>query len=305
MLSKVDQTLLTRQKSHLYRNGNCPRLVWDMTITDPPISWIERSLESIATRFLKRWTGLAHCANINQLYLPKSSGGLQLPSVSGIYKKARCRLTASHTLSKDSTVHLLASRQTLAETSSIRAAFKPHQEEVEVMKQDPGASRKQLIKKVRQRITNMEHSRRLKECRQLPVQGDIAHRFDDQSSSIWAETIWSLPEKVMKFALKAIQDTFPHKSNLHLWRKKPSSECPLRSERQTLLHVLNHCPVALKKRKYNHHHDAILNLLYQFTCSHISPLQRFTVDLPGVVYSPPLPLPPTSACTDSRPDLEI
>ena len=92
-------------------------------------------------------------------------------------------------LSKDSTVRLLASRQTVAETLSIRAAFKPHQEVVEVMKQDPGASLKQLIKKVRQRITDMEHIRRLEECRQLPVQGDIARRFDNQSLSIWAETI--------------------------------------------------------------------------------------------------------------------
>ena len=171
------------------------------------------------------------------------------------------------------------------------------------MKQDPGATQeKQLIKKVKQQITDVEHSRRLEECRQLPVQGDIARRFDDQSSSIWAETIWSLPEKVMKFALNAIQDTLPHNSNLHLWRKKPSPDCPLCSERQTLLHVLNHCPVALKKRRYNPRHDAILNLLSdQFTCSHISPHQRVTADLPGVVCS----FPPAFASTDSRPDLVI
>ena len=68
---------------------------------------------------------------------------------------------------------------------------------------------------------DMKHSRRLEDCRQLPVQGDIVHQFDDQSSSIWAETIWFLPEKVMKFALNTIQDTsLITQANLHLWRKK-------------------------------------------------------------------------------------
>ena len=302
MLNKVDQTLLTRQqKLHLYSNGICPRLTWDMTITTLPISWIERNLETMATRYLKCWSGLAKSANTNRLYLPKSSGGLQLPSITTMYKKTRCGLAASHMTSWDSTIRLLSSRKTMNEVKSTRAVFKPHQEVVEVMKEDPGASRKQLIRKSKQRINDADSTQRLEESRKLPVQGDIARRFNDRTPSIWADAIWSLPEKVMKFSLNAVQDTLPHNANLNLWKKQPSPNCTLCSKRQTLKHVLNHCPVALKNRRYNHRHDAILELLYKFACSHSKPHLQITVDLPNETYC----FPHDFTCTDSRPDLVI
>ena len=100
--------------------------------------------------------------------------------------------------------------------------------------------------------------------------------------------VFSLPEQIFKFALNAVTDTLPHNQNLflwkkvklHLWKKLPSPNCPLCSNRQTLLHTLNHCPGALQCRCYNQHHDAVLELLHQFTCNHTSPQQQVTVDLP-------------------------
>ena len=149
MLKKVDDTLLTRQqKLHLYSHGICPRMVWDMVISNLSITWVVKNLEATATRFLKRWSGLARSAANHRLYLPKTNGGLHLPSLSSIFKKTRCGLAASQMCSQDSTVRLIASRQTVAEDNSTRAAFKPHQEVVKVMREDPGASRSQLIKRV-------------------------------------------------------------------------------------------------------------------------------------------------------------
>ena len=60
MLKKVDDTLLTRQqKLHLYSHGICPRLVWDIVISNLSITWVVKNLEATATRFLKHWSGLA------------------------------------------------------------------------------------------------------------------------------------------------------------------------------------------------------------------------------------------------------
>ena len=60
MLKKVDDTLLTRQqKLHLYSHGICPRLVWDIAISNLSITWVAKNLEATATRFLKCWSGLA------------------------------------------------------------------------------------------------------------------------------------------------------------------------------------------------------------------------------------------------------
>ena len=81
----------------------------------------------------------------SETYLPKSSGGLDLPSISSIFKKIRCGLAASQMCSRDSTVRFVASQQTVAEKST-RVAFKPHQEVIEVLKDDPGALNRQIIR---------------------------------------------------------------------------------------------------------------------------------------------------------------
>ena len=60
LLERVDKTAISRkQKLLLYRAGVCPRLNWDLGIMDLPTSWVSSSLEAMATRYLKRWSGLA------------------------------------------------------------------------------------------------------------------------------------------------------------------------------------------------------------------------------------------------------
>ena len=109
--------------------------------------------------FLKQWSGLAWNAATHWLYLPKSSGGLHRPSISSIFKKTRCGLAASQMCSQDSTVRLIASRKTAAKEMSTKAAFKPHQEVMEVMKDDPGASHIQIVRRVKERVSAADDSR--------------------------------------------------------------------------------------------------------------------------------------------------
>ena len=88
MLQAVDRCPVTRrQKLKLYKLGICPRLNWSLTIYEFPISWIEHELETMGTKFLKQWAGLAKSANPNLLYLPQKEGGLALPALSSLYKQ--------------------------------------------------------------------------------------------------------------------------------------------------------------------------------------------------------------------------
>ena len=90
MLKVVDETPLTRkQKVKVYSLGICPRLNWLLTIHEFPLSWVERQLEATANRYLKRWTGITKLTNPNIFYIPRSEG-LQLPSISTLYKK-KCK----------------------------------------------------------------------------------------------------------------------------------------------------------------------------------------------------------------------
>ena len=71
MIEAIDTASLTRQqKLRLFRFGVCPRLSWPLIIEEFPISWLERELQPMATRALKKWSGLASSSNTSFLFLP-------------------------------------------------------------------------------------------------------------------------------------------------------------------------------------------------------------------------------------------
>ena len=56
-------------------------------IEELPISWLERELQPMATRALKKWSGLASSSNTSILFRPAKRGGLALPSLVTLYKR--------------------------------------------------------------------------------------------------------------------------------------------------------------------------------------------------------------------------
>ncbi len=78
-------------------------------------------------------------------------------------------------------------------------------------------------------------------------------------------------------------DALPHNVNLALWKRKDglSDACKLCGERQTLFHVLNHCPTALDMRRCNVRHDAILEGIVQSIKPHPSDGDCLLADLPN------------------------
>ncbi len=150
-------------------------------------------------------------------------------------------------------------------------------------------------------MAEVDTSVHLERCKALPVQGQTARQFEDRAAGLWSQAVLTPPDHVMRFALNAVTDTLPHNANLHLWGKKPSSGCQLCPERQTLQHVLNHCSVALERRRYNQRHDDVLRSLFKFISSHLQPGHQVTADLPGEHCC----FPQDVATTDSRPDIVI
>ena len=102
----------------------------------------------------------------------------------------------------------------------------------------------------------------------------------------------------MRFVLNAAVDTLPHSANLHLWGKKATDACPLCGERQTLIHALNSCRVALELRRYNHRHDGVLGVLVGIIKRKIPPSAHFSADLFSDYFFPQHISP-----TDLRPDI--
>ena len=108
----------------------------------------------------------------------------------------------------------------------------------------------------------------------------------------------SVPDAIMKFSLNALLDTLPHRHNLSKWGKSQTSACPLCSENQLLIHVLNSCSVALQQRRFDQRHDAVLKIIADFIRSHMPHGFCVTADLPSEEY-----IRPQFLVSDLRPDI--
>ncbi len=119
------------------------------------------------------------------------------------------------------------------------------------------------------------------------------------AAPIWAKAIQYLPQHVFKFGLNAAHDTLPHHANLHLWRKRSSSNCTLcHQPSQNLIHVLNNCQEALQLHRYDVRHDQILEAIATTIREHLPPSTSMSVDL-----SDGYTFPTHIAATDLRPDI--
>ena len=283
MLQKVDEVPITRQqKLKVFKVAICPRLTWDLATSDLPISWLQNHLQPIATRFLKRWSGLAKSADPNRLFLPKAKGGLELPHLVTMYKKIHTAKAGSHMYSGDSAVWAIATKNTLHELQLHCALFRPHQEVVGVMKEDPGASKKWVIAQVKAKIHSEATAARLAHTTSLTVQGLTVREFEGRSAQNWTTAISTVPELCFKFASMRSQTLFhAHNANLCKWKKLSSPLCQLCGEYQSLAHVLNSCQKAVALRRYTSRHDDVLAVIFYFCKCHLPPGLQITADLPG------------------------
>ena len=166
-------------------------------------------------------------------------------------------------ISSDSCVRFVASRLLEREDSTSGRAFLPASVVKNVMVENPGVSKKKLKALSSNCVADSDESHRLEELQALQVQGECFQLCVD-SLDIWSFAVNSVPDAIMKFSLNALMDTLPHRQNLFKWGKAQTSACPLCSEKQTLLHVLNSCSVALQQRRFDQRHNEVLKILSDF-----------------------------------------
>ena len=126
MLTAIDETPLTRQqKLRLFKQGVCPRLSWPLLIEDFPITWLERELQPLATKALKKWAGLTRSSNTSILFLPAKKSGLALPSLISQYKKLQATKMVQLFTSRDQGVREAAVLRLEQEEGRQRMKFRP------------------------------------------------------------------------------------------------------------------------------------------------------------------------------------
>ena len=147
-------------------------------------------------------------------------------------------------------------------------------------------------------VKDAENQRRMDRLLAQGRQGCMLHSASFCAIEVWSTTVESLSSDQQKFILNSTVDTLPHNANLHLWKKKVSLDCLLCGERQSLIHVLSCCPIALKLRHYNSRHDAVLSVIAATIREYLPPTTLLSVDL-GEKYS----LPTHILQMDLRPDI--
>ena len=304
MMQKIDcAPLSSKYKLLIYRRALPAKVGWILKITHTSPSFVSRTLESCCTRLLKKWLRMPRCANPNSLYLSATSGGLALPSISAMYTSLQATKLAALSKSCDPIVCELASRH-IAKNQHHRPAKTVHT----VMCHHPMSSKSQAKAVVKRMVDEFENAARCESMSNLEVQGRFRRQGCTGSTTLdyWSKAVWALPSNIMSFALNAAQDTLPHNSNLVRWKRNVSPQCRLCGQLQTLRHVLNACPVALKERRYDARHNAVLAELARFISCYLSHCDwgknyNITVDLPTEEYRPPHHLCPTNL----KPDLVI
>ena len=175
MLVAIDNTPLTRkQKLLLYSAGVCPRLTWSLLIQEFPITWMERQVDSMATQFLKRWSGLGRSANVALLYLPHCCGGLNLPALSTVHRRLQVSRQCQLLTSQDSCIRFLADRGLKRELSLTQRKFRPGKEAREALVSSPGGNRKSIIKSAKSAVSAEVNSNLLDHLQSLDRQGQMS-----------------------------------------------------------------------------------------------------------------------------------
>ena len=79
----IDGTLLSGiEKLWIWHNVAMSKVSWDFCIHDFPPSFVSKELQSIQTKYLKKWSGLAVRANPSVLYRPRKDSGMGLKELS-------------------------------------------------------------------------------------------------------------------------------------------------------------------------------------------------------------------------------
>jgi hypothetical protein len=259
-------------------------LQWELTVYDVPASLFDSKLIPIVSKKLKKWSGLAHPANTDMLYMPKSQNGYGFPDLLSLHHQAQ--LSRAHIIrnSKDNIVQTL---QKWHETHPKPGrtgwnAWKELDRLTKIAKEQCGNLERYAFKEQRNKIceiTKKEVANKRKDSLMtLQVQKEAIMTANGCEGEFpWMHHFLNMSAAEAKFAMNSLTDTLPTPQQLLKWKGKDyrsgrtvvDDHCQMcLKDRGTLGHILSSCPVALSTEggsRYTWRHDKVLTLLADTT----------------------------------------
>ena len=128
-----------------------------------------------------------------------------------------------------------------------RLRFKPSVVVRGVMEGNPDFTRKSLSNGAKLLVEEETYEGKRDHLLSLEREGQMFRSASPDAAELWGSTLVQLPDDPRKFALNSARAGYTptQRQSLSL-----GDNCPLCEERQTLIHVLNICSVALRARRY-------------------------------------------------------
>lgn len=278
-------------KLWIYENQVVSRITWEFIIYCFPITFAE-SLQNIANRFLKKWTGLARCANPSILYRRRDKKGLQLKALTSHLKCMQ--LIKYHILKyavdRDTQYvygHMLGRLGEKKNWNGVKEleererhlVFKDLCRGGQIGRQGVGfskgekrlgeMSKKEHRKALTTLVKEVTEEQMLVNLYSMAQQGRwLGWETAMQLDTTWNKLLYAWSPELLKFYMNSVQDTLPSPANLKTWSKHSMGLCPLCGYNNcTMIHIFNCCQYSLRTGRYNWRHDMVLRKIIH----HITP----------------------------------
>ena len=271
-------------KMWIYNHVIIPKMTWEFTIYNFPITYIEK-LEATCTKYLKKWAGISRCTTITALYRTRRKHGLQLKKLT---TSAKCMQVTKYHLNKYSRDgktqalyrealekkkdksrwngvkeleqkerHLILNEMSRGQTDRAGLGFRKNQKLIKDM------SQKEHRKCLTNLVKNVDEEDMLVYLYGCAKQGQwLRWESAMQADTSWKKLLYVWTPELLSFQINAIHDQLPSPSNLRLWGKTNLGLCQLCNHQNcTLLHILNCCNYSLQNGRYNWRHDQTLRAI--------------------------------------------
>ena len=269
-------------KLWLYQFYLLAKLSWPFSVQDFNLHFA-MELQSLSTKYLKKWAKIFKSADIGILFRPKSHLGLGITSVSAHFKKMQLIKCHICKYSNDEEIRILYHQRTHQEegfTTVWRGTKLLTDVELQVDHNEKfkGQVDKCGLGSVKGRYNNkpsildhrkacvnsvmkMEHEHHIVHAHTLGMQGvwtrwvDNVRPFDLS----WKSLIYGPGPRIISFILNASINSLPSPDLLKLMHYHENAECVLCGATQcTMFHILVGCRYSLTGKRYTFRHDSVL-----------------------------------------------
>ena len=206
IISKIDELRLhPRNKILLYSRYLLSKISWELTVTDISKTWICETLDTLASRYIRKWLELPISATLSNVFLPRNKFGLNviLPST---------KFTQCQTVSRSSLKTSM--NEDINKLWSITSTNKNIQ-------YDMYKNTKDVLKALRN-----DNEQRLQN--HLILQGsffsNVIKNSTSSFNSLWSSAQSRLPKNIFNFTIRYINNSLPTRKNMVRWGLSSSAD---------------------------------------------------------------------------------